>query len=257
MRFLTRLDGRTKLISTIGITLLMFSFKNYWQYLLLTGIFIIVFILGLTPKQQYQVLRHWKLILFLPALNLLVNSFFVNGKVIWVWGWFKLTNLDLQIFWRLVLLLLFALTLTVVTTPWEMASTGGKIINTLTLGTYQGSGIGLLVIIMAAFIREFSETWQTVLQAAKLRLKPQKAVRNWDFLLAPIQSIQLLQPLVLIALRKADRVADALVAQGYHQGARLFDYQKQKYHLRDFLVYLFLLLWLLVNIYGSVKWGNL
>lgn len=244
MNFLAKLDGRTKLISIVAITLFMFTFKNYWQYLLITGIFILIFFGQLRLNQRKQIVKHWKLILILPSLNLIVNSFFINGKVIWSWWRLHITRLDLAIFWRLILLLLFALTFSTITNPSEMALAIGKIINSLTLGYYQGSGIVLVVIIMAAFIREFGETWQTVIQAAKLRTIPSKSFQRWSDLIAPIW---LLQPLILISLKKADRVADALIAHGYHQDAKLFDYRKQKYHLNDWIIYGSLVLFIIIN----------
>ncbi|BDR58211.1 energy-coupling factor transporter transmembrane component T family protein [Xylocopilactobacillus apicola] len=235
------IDGRTKLISCIVLTLLMFTYRYYWQYL----ITVLLFGVGLaffSSDERRKIFSHWKLILCLPSLNLIANLFFVNGRIIWHWGWLTLTNLDLQIFIRIALLLIFALSLVVKTTPKEMALSVGKIANTLSFKKYQGVGIPLVIIIMVAFINEFAETFVSVRSAYVLRQS-----RQVQRLRAAVDYIFLLQPIILVALKKADRVSDALIAKGFHREAHLFNYQAVKYHLKDYLIYLVLLIIIFAN----------
>ena len=247
-----KLDGRTKFLTCIFFTLFMFSFHYYWQYGVITLFFVGLLALEFTKEQRQQLFQHWKLILFLPSLNLFANLFFVNGRVLWSWGWLTLTELDIQIFVRIVLLLLFALALTIKTTPQELALAVGKICHSLTFGHYHGSGLPLVIIIMATFINEFQETFVTVKQAYKLRASNQAAV-HWGKRLT--ETALLLQPIILISMKKAGQVADALIAKGYHNQAHLFNYQAIKYHWSDWLIYGVLLLLVVGNL-AIVHFGS-
>lgn len=252
MSMIIKLDGRTKFLTCIFFTLFMFSFHYYWQYGVITFLFAVLLLLGFTKVQRQQLFQHWKLILFLPSLNLLANLFFVNGRVLWSWGWLNLTELDIQIFLRIVLLLSFALALTIKTNPQELALSVGKICYSLTFGHYHGSGLPLVIIIMATFINEFQETFLTVKQAYKLR-SSDKAVTHWEKRL--YETALLFRPIILISMKKASQVADALIAKGYHNQAYLFNYQAIKYHWPDWLIYCLLVFLILGNLavihYGS------
>ncbi|MBA1434305.1 energy-coupling factor transporter transmembrane component T family protein [Bombilactobacillus bombi] len=241
-----KLDGRTKLITCIFLTLFMFSFHYYWQYGVIIGLFVIIVTTTFSAEQRQQLLQHWKLVTFLPSLNLFANLFFVNGPVLWSWGWLHLTNLDLQIFIRIALLLMFALALTIKTTPQELALSVGKIFHSVSLGRYNGAGVPLVIIIMVAFINEFQATFVTVQQAYKLRSSSSSNQRGWQRVK---EYAFLLQPIILISMKKADQVADALIAKGYHHNSSLFDYQAIKYHVMDIMVYLVLILIFVGNWY--------
>lgn len=136
-----------------------------------------------------------------------------------------------------------ALGLIVITSPEEMALAVGKIAHDITLGHYNGLGIPLVIIIMSSFINEFQETFRSVRYAYTLR----NSKTDSSYLKRAMNYIFMLQPVILIALRKADRVSDALIAKGYHRGARLFNYQEIKYHRRDYLIYLGLFIFILFN----------
>ncbi|AXX65572.1 energy-coupling factor transporter transmembrane protein EcfT [Bombilactobacillus bombi] len=240
-----KLDGRTKLLTCVFLTLFMFSFHYYWQYLVIIMLFAILLLVGFNAQERGQLFRHWKLITFLPAINLFANLFFVNGRVIWSWGWLHLTNLDLQIFIRIALLLMFALALTIKTTPQELALSVGKIFNSLSFRRYHGAGVPLVIIIMVSFIDEFQVTFVTVKQAYRLRASTAAEVKGWQRIL---DYAFLLQPIILISMKKADQVADALTAKGYHHNSSLFDYQSIKYHWLDWLVYSALVALVVVNV---------
>lgn len=78
MKLINRIDGRTKLITWILLTLLMFNFHYYFQYLVMIILLGLTVFTELNSSERGQIFRHWKLILILPILNLLINLFFVN-----------------------------------------------------------------------------------------------------------------------------------------------------------------------------------
>ena len=237
-----QLDGRTKLISVILISIAMFNFHHFYQYGIMFAIVLYTLGCGFNKDERRLFNKHWKLYLLLPLANIFINLFFINGPIMWSWGWLHLSILDLQIALRLTLVLMITLIFVIVTKPLEIALAVGKSAHSITFGRYKGVGIPLVVIIMTSFVSEFHATFLTVKKAAALRSQSDRRWfhKFWDF-------IFMLQPIILITLKKADRFSEALIVKGYHRNAPVFDYQKIKYHWRDRIVYLMLLLLLAVT----------
>lgn len=238
MKWFDQLEGRTKLVTCFVLSLIMFWFKYYWQYILVFFALSMIIVFSFNKFQKKQLIKHWKLLLFLPLINLFVNLFFINGTEIWSWGWFHLTELDIQITARLFLISLIAIILIIKSTPQEMAIAVGKIANSLTFGKYHGIGLPLVVIIMASFIDDFRQTFITVLRANTIRNSGCKSILDMIFLL---------QPIMIIALKKADRMSDALIAKCYHRDAQIFNYHDVKYQSIDKIVYLGLVVLIIVE----------
>lgn len=238
------LDARTKLITCVVMTLFMFTFHYYSQYFLTIALTALVLALFFAKHERQLVFSHWRLLLFVPTINLLANLLFVNGKVLYSWYFLSLTDMDIKIFIRITLLLVYAFCLIVKTTPQGLALAVGKICHSVTLHRYNGAAIPLTMIIMVSFINRFKDTIIEVQASYKLRANNQ-GKQTWFKRL--LDYTKLLQPIILISMKNANQVANALLAKGYHKGARTFNYAKINYQRRDYLAYLVLLSFMLLN----------
>ncbi|MDN6640372.1 MAG: energy-coupling factor transporter transmembrane protein EcfT [Tetragenococcus sp.] len=233
---LVSLDGRTKFISWLFVTISMFFFQNYSQYIMLTVFILILLYLFYSKEERKNIFHSWKIVLFIPTLNLVANSLFINGEVLYRFLVFSLTDTDIKIFMRIFLLLVTSRIILAKTNEKELGVSIGKIFHSLTFQKVNSSVIPLIIIIMLSFVDTFKDVVQEVNKSYLIRTK---GIQHSGVVKRFLERVQLLSPILMISLRKAEQLSTALIAKGYNKNSQIVNYKEIKYKKIDYFSYLF------------------
>lgn len=234
---LSFLDGRTKLIAWLSLTIIMFLFENYMQYICLILLFFLLLYIFYKPSEIKSIYRSWKLLLLIPTINLIANLLFENGKVLYTLSIFTFTDTDIQIFMRIFLLLFFSKCVLIKTEAKELGIAIGKIIHTLSWHKISSTAIPLITIIILSFVDKFRQVMQEINKAYLLRTK---GISHKELVQKIRARAMLLVPLLMISMKKTEQVSTALLAKGYHRGSQVVDYLKINYGKNDYIAYIIL-----------------
>lgn len=240
---LHRLDPRTKLAGTMVYIAALFLCNN-WQSYALATVFLALCI-GLSRVPLSYMLRGLKGILFILLISVSFNLFLTDGKVLWQWGVFKITEEGLILAGfmalRLIYLVVGSTIMTLTTTP-----------NALTQGMEKGLGflkvlrvpvheIAMMMSIALRFIPILMEETDKIMKA--------QMARGADFesgsLIQKARAmVPLLVPLFVSAFRRATDLAMAMEARCYHGGEGRTQMKPLRYQSRDRIAYAALFLFL-------------
>ena len=234
---LHRLDPRTKLAGTMVYIVALFLCNN-WQSYALATVFLALCI-GLSRVPLSYMLRGLKGILFILLISVSFNLFLTEGKVLWQWGVFKITEEGLILAGfmalRLIYLVVGSTIMTLTTTP-----------NALTQGMEKGLGflkvvrvpvheIAMMMSIALRFIPILMEETDKIMKA--------QMARGADFESGNlIQKARAMVP--LSAFRRATDLAMAMEARCYHGGEGRTQMKPLRYQSRDRIAYAALFLFL-------------
>ncbi len=245
-----RLDPRVKLVGTIVFIVSLFAFHTTSSYLLATLALACVIRLSKVPFKF--IVKGLRSIVILMLITVGFNLFLTPGTVVFrIW---KLTvtieGIRLAVFMaiRLIYLIIGSSIMTLTTTP-----------NDLTDGMEKGLGflkkihvpvheIAMMMSIALRFIPILVEETDKIMKA--------QMARGADFesggLIKKVKSlIPILVPLFISAFRRANDLAMAMEARGYHGGEGRTKMRPLEYHRRDYLAYLFFALYLLLMFFVS------
>ena len=240
-----KLDPRVKLAGTILFIISLFVFHTISSYLLVTICLAAVIALSKVPLKY--ILKGLKAILILLLLTVLFNLFLTPGTpLVRVW---KITitreglKMALLMAVRLSYLVMGSSIMTLTTTP-----------NSLTDGMEKGLGflkrfrvpvheISMMMSIALRFIPILMEETDKIMKA--------QMARGADFesgnLIQKAKSlIPILVPLFISAFRRANDLAMAMEARGYHGGEGRTRMRPLVYQRRDYLAYLLILLYFIL-----------
>jgi len=240
-RMLSSLDGRTKFIAWLALTIVMFLFDSYLQYLSLILILALIFYGFYDVTERKTIYKSWKFLFLVPTINLIANLLFENGEVLYAFSVFTFTDTDIQIFMRIFLLIFFSRCVLLKTDAKELGIAIGKIVHSLSFHRINSTAIPLLIIVILSFIEKFRQLMQEINKAYLLRTNgiSQKGI---------VQKVRsramLLSPLLMISMKKTEQVSTALLAKGYHRGSQVVDYSKIKYSENDYIAYGILILFI-------------
>ena len=240
-----KLDPRVKLAGTILFIISLFVFHKISSYLLVTICLAAVIALSKVPLKY--ILKGLKAILILLLLTVLFNLFLTPGTpLVRVW---KITitreglKMALLMAVRLSYLVMGSSIMTLTTTP-----------NSLTDGMEKGLGflkrfrvpvheISMMMSIALRFNPILMEDTDKIMKA--------QMARGADFesgnLIQKAKSlIPILVPLFISAFRRANDLAMAMEARGYHGGEGRTRMRPLVYQRRDYLAYLLILLYFIL-----------
>ena len=240
---LHRLDPRTKLSGTMVYIVALFLCNN-WQSYALATVFLALCI-GLSRVPLSYMLRGLKGILFILLISVSFNLFLTDGKVLWQWGVFKITEEGLILAGfmalRLIYLVVGSTIMTLTTTP-----------NALTQGMEKGLGflkvlrvpvheIAMMMSIALRFIPILMEETDKIMKAQMARGAD---FESGNLIQKARAMVPLLVPLFVSAFRRATDLAMAMEARCYRGGEGRTQMKPLRYQSRDRIAYAALFLFL-------------
>ena len=234
-----RLDPRTKLLGTLLFIISLFCMDSAWGYGL-AALFLAVTIRLSKVPLKFMV-RGLKAVLVLLLISVSFNLFLTPGREIFRLGFLKITweGLRTAVFMavRLIFLVLGSSVMTLTTTP-----------NELTDGLEKGLGflkkVGVPVHEVAMMMSIALRFIPILIEEADKIMKAQMA-RGADFESGNIvQRAKSMVPLFISAFRRATDLAMAMEARCYRGGEGRTKMKPLRYHRRDRLAQLLLVLYL-------------
>ena len=238
-----RLDPRTKLLGTLLFIISLFCMDSAWGYGLAALFLAMTIRLSKVPLKF--MVRGLKAVLVLLLISVSFNLFLTPGREIFRLGFLKITweGLRTAVFMavRLIFLVLGSSVMTLTTTP-----------NELTDGLEKGLGflkkVGVPVHEVAMMMSIALRFIPILIEEADKIMKAQMA-RGADFESGNIvqrakSMVPLLVPLFIAAFRRATDLAMAMEARCYRGGEGRTKMKPLRYHRRDRLAQLLLVLYL-------------
>ena len=238
-----RLDPRTKLLGTLLFIISLFCMDSAWGYGLAALFLAMTIRLSKVPLKF--MVRGLKAVLVLLLISVSFNLFLTPGREIFRLGFLKITweGMRTALFMavRLIFLVLGSSVMTLTTTP-----------NELTDGLEKGLGflkkVGVPVHEVAMMMSIALRFIPILIEEADKIMKAQMA-RGADFESGNIvqrakSMVPLLVPLFITAFRRATDLAMAMEARCYRGGEGRTKMKPLRYHRRDRLAQLLLVLYL-------------
>lgn len=211
-----RLDPRSKLISMFLLVIIVFLANNWLSY----GLLILFCLASITAsKLPFQfIYRGLRSVFFIVFLTFILNLFFTNGgPLLFSWGWLHiyLNGLIQSIFISIRILVIIVITtlLTLTTSPIEITDGLESLLHPLKRIKLPVHEFALMMSISLRFIPTLLEETEKIIKA--------QAARGSDFTTGSIKSrfkavVPLLVPLFVSAFKRAEELAMAMEARGYH-----------------------------------------
>lgn len=228
-----RADPRTKLILTLAYMIAVMLAGNFFSYLLCAVYLAAAFICA--HINITRILKSLKPVLIMMAITVLLNIFFHGGSTLWLSvGIIKIYKegvlFAVKILVRIVLMVLGSTVLTYTTTSIRLTDGLENLLSPLKKFHFPAHEIAMIMSIALRFIPTFVDETDRIIKA--------QTARGTDFdtknLIQKIKCyIPILIPLFLSAWRKADDLANAMIARCYRGGEGRVKYHLLKYTYID------------------------
>lgn len=213
-----RLDPRTKITIIFFFVIFVFFANNFYSYSLLTLFTLITLFITKIPLRY--ILRGLIPIWFLIIFTFVLHLFFTKGGIVLVEIFnFKIYSggviQGLAISLRFFLLIMMTSLLTFTTTPIELTDAIELMLGPLKKVNFPTHELALMMSISLRFIPTLMQETDKISKA--------QASRGVDFRTGPIKErikavVPLLIPLFVSAFQRAEELAMAMEARGYHGG---------------------------------------
>jgi len=239
--FIHRLDPRTKILCIIIYITVIFCIQSFEGYGVL-AIFTAICIFSSKIPFRY-VIKGVKPILIFVALTAIFNLFLTNGRVLWSWGFIKITyeGLNLAIFMvlRLFFLVLGTSLLTLTTSPIALTDGIENLLSPFKKIGIPAHELAMMMTIALRFVPTLLEETEKIIKA--------QTARGADFESGNIISrakamIPILIPLFISAFRRADDLAVAMESRCYRGGENRTRLKSLKMGKTDFAGWIAILL---------------
>ena len=240
-----RLDPRVKLVGTLVFIISLFAFGSISAYIVATAVLVIVIRISEVPPKF--MLKGLRAIFVLMLITALFNLFLTPGTVL-VRFW-KLTitqeglRMAIHMAFRLSYLIIGSSVMTLTTTPNQLTDgleTGLRGLKKIHFPVHE---VAMMMSIALRFIPILMDETDKIIRAQEARgadfdsggiIKKAKAL------------VPLLVPLFVAAFRRANDLAMAMEARGYHGGEGRTKMKPLVYKTRDYVSYLLFVLYLVV-----------
>ena len=238
-----RLDPRTKLLGTLLFIISLFCMDSAWGYGLAALFLAMTIRLSKVPLKF--MVRGLKAVLVLLLISVSFNLFLTPGREIFRLGFLKITweGLRTAVFMavRLIFLVLGSSVMTLTTTPNELTDGLEKGLGFLKKVGVPVHEVPMMMSIALRFIPILIEEADKIMKA--------QMARGADFESGNIvqrakSMVPLLVPLFISAFRRATDLAMAMEARCYRGGEGRTKMKPLRYHRRDRLAQLLLVLYL-------------
>jgi energy-coupling factor transporter transmembrane protein EcfT len=218
--FTHRLDPRVKMLSVMILSTLIFRATEFDVFFI--SLFLLM-IIALSRLRAGLVLRAIEPMAFFAGMLFLLHLLFTDGTSILTVPWLHLTITDEGLFrgafvaWQFFALVLSGAVLTMTTPPSEMIGGLEKLLRPLKCLGIPTQDIAVMVSMALRFVPTLLEEFDRIRQA--------QTARGADMKTGPLltrikTAASMTLPLMLSALRRADDLAEAMEARGYHNGPR-------------------------------------
>ena len=235
-----RLDARIKIMATLMFIVELFIVDNFIGFLI--AAVALGIIIGLSKVPVSFIVRGLKSIMIILVFTFALNMFMVDGRILWQWGFLKISaeGLEIAVFMaiRLVLLLMGSSMLTLCTRPIALTDGIEKLLSPFEKIGLPAHDIAMMMTIALRFI-------PTLLEEADKIMKAQQA-RGADFetgnVITRIKSmIPLIIPLFVSSFRIAQDLAMAMEARCYRGGKNRTRMNEMKFVKRDYIAIVLLI----------------
>ena len=240
-----KLDPRVKLMGTLVFIVTLFAFGSVGSYICATIALAIVITLSRVPLSF--ILRGLKAIFVLMVITALFNLFLTPGTVICRFWVLKITaeglRMTIHMAFRLTYLIVGSSIMTLTTTPNQLTDgleTGLRAFNKIHVPVHE---VAMMMSIALRFIPILMDETDKIMRAQEARgadlasggiIKKAKAL------------VPMLVPLFVSAFRRANDLAVAMEARGYHGGAGRTKMKHIIYHRRDYVSYVIMIVYVAV-----------
>ncbi len=240
---LHRLDPRVKLIGTFLFIVSLFMFQSLFGYIVVT--IFLVSVIKLSKVPFGYIVKGLKAVIILLLFTVFFNIFFTPGETLFQYGIIKITKEGLTsagfMAIRLTFLIIGSSLMTFTTTPNQLTDGLEKVLKPLNHIKVPVHEISMMMSIALRFIPILLEETDKIMKA--------QMARGADFesggILKRAKSlIPLLVPLFVSAFRRANDLAMAMEARCYRGGDGRTKMKPLRYHSRDYVAYLVMLLYL-------------
>ena len=240
-----RLDPRVKIIAAVIYIIELFLVKTFVGFAICFGALAIVVAVAKVPVRY--ILRGLKPVLLILFFTFFLNMFMIPGTVIW--RFWKLTitaeglRMTIHMAFRLTYLIVGSSIMTLTTTPNQLTDgleTGLRAFNKIHVPVHE---VAMMMSIALRFIPILMDETDKIMKAQE--------ARGADFSSGGIirkakALVPLLVPLFVSAFRRANDLALAMEARGYHGGDGRTKMKPLVYHRRDRLAYVLILLYVVI-----------
>ena len=240
-----KLDPRVKLAGTLLFILSLFIFGSASSYVVATVFLVTVIVLSKVPLKF--MLKGLKAIFILMMITVIFNLFLTPGDPIFsIW---KLTvtkqglKTALHMAIRLIYLVIGSSVMTLTTTPNALTDGMEKGLSWMKKLHVPVHEIAMMMSIALRFIPILMEETDKIMKAQKARCAD---FESGNILQRAKSLIPILVPLFISAFRRANDLAMAMEARGYHGGDGRTRMHPLVYKKRDFIAYLILLLYMVL-----------
>jgi energy-coupling factor transport system permease protein len=213
-----RLDPRTKILCLIVYITIIFCIKGFVGYGIIAAFTALIIISSRIPFRF--VIKGLKPILVFVVITALFNLFLTNGRVLWSWGFLKITQegITLAAFMvlRLFFLVLATSMLTLTTSPIALTDGIEHLLSPFKKIGVPAHELAMMMTIALRFVPTLLEETEKIIKA--------QTARGADFESGNLVSrakamIPILIPLFISAFRRADDLAVAMECRCYRGDA--------------------------------------
>ena len=241
---LHRLDPRVKIVGTLVYIISLFVVNSFIGYLV-CALFLIAMI-ALSNVPVGYIVRGMRAILILLLITMSFNLFLTPGEEIFRFAFLRITREGLsfavKMAIRLSLLVIGSSLMTLTTTPNQLTDAIESLLNPLKRVRVPVHEIAMMMSIALRFIPILMEETDKIMKAQQ--------ARGADFesgnLIQKAKSlIPILVPLFISAFRRANDLAMAMEARGYHGGEGRTKLHPLVYKKIDYMAYIILVPYLI------------
>ncbi len=228
-----RMDSRAKLFLSFYFIIIVFLCNNWQTYLLMTAV--VLACVKLTDISVRFFIKGVRPLIWLILFTVLLQIFFsTGGNTYWHWGPLTVTDEGVVngvfVFCRFVLIIFMSTLLTLTTTPMEISDGLESLMKPLTKVKVPVYEIALMLSIALRFVPTLMDETTKIMNAQR--------ARGVNFgeggLIKQIKSvIPLLIPLFVSSFNRAEDLATAMEARGYHGGEGRTKYRQQEWKRND------------------------
>lgn len=242
-----KLDPRVKLGGTLVYLISLFFFKNMLGYVV--AVLFLACVIKLSKVPFKFMIKGMKSILFLLMITVIFNIFLTPGRELFSFWIFTITYEGLEIAFfmamRLTFLIIGSSVMTLTTTPNNLTDGMEKMMSPLRVFKVPVHEVAMMMSIALRFIPILLEETDKIMKA--------QIARGADFESGNIikrakAMVPLLVPLFISAFRRASDLAMAMEARCYRGGEGRTKMKPLIYKKRDYLGYLFLLVYFVVSV---------
>lgn len=233
-----KLDPRTKLLSSIWFIMLIFIASGFISYGVLAAIVLAAAYISEIPISYY--INGLKPLTFLILITVVLQLLFSQGDtVLFELGWIQITQEGLinaiKVIIRFVLIIFMSTILTLTTTPLEIADGIESLLNPLKRFKVPVQEIALVLSIALRFVPTLMQETEKIMDAQRSR----GVEFNVGSLIERMKKIvPLLIPLFISSIDRADELATAMTARGYHGGDHRTKLRELNWEKRDGLTFM-------------------